>query len=242
MSTQYPGTMDQADVAGAGHTLPAELPSDPFGVFVSWFDLAHAKSVQPNPNAFTLATVEYRSGIARPTARVVLCKGMDAQAGRIVFYTNYRGRKARAIESSGYGAAVFHWDVLDKQVRMEGPIEKSPSEESDAYFASRPWLSRIGAWASDQGEPIADRAALKAKLDATFRRFGIDPANLPPKDAMVEIPRPAHWGGFRLTVERLELWCAGEGRLHDRAVFTRELVRQGATWAGGPWTGTRLQP
>src|SRR6185369_596063 len=160
----------------------------------------------------------------------------------IVFYTNYRGRKARDLDAHPFAAAVFHWDDLDKQVRIEGPITKSPPAESDAYFASRPLLSRIGAWVSDQSEPIASRAALEAKLDATLRRFNIDPANMPGPTERIHIPRPEHWGGYRLHAQRIELWCAGAGRLHDRAAWTRTLTPQGATFAATPWQGTRLQP
>lgn len=239
--------MDQADLeSSVGSALTDPLPADPMVVFKAWFDLAHARKVQPNPNAFTLASVDKQG---RPSARIVLCKGIDLASGHIVFYTNYKGRKGRELSAHPYGAAVFHWDVLDKQVRIEGPVVASPAAESDAYFASRPWLSRIGAWVSEQSEPIASRAALEAKLDATMRRFGLDPANPPPKDARLEIPRPAHWGGFRLHAERVELWCAGAGRLHDRGAWTRTLRPGGggggdrpAFVAAGGWTVMRLQP
>lgn len=239
------GNFDQSDVLAhvAHHGLPDPLPADPFSIFRGWFDLAHARRVQPNPNAFTLATAT-PGGV--PSARIVLCKGMDTGAGHIVFYTNYHGRKGRELGANPHGAAVFHWDALDVQARLEGPVARSPEAESDAYFASRPWISRVGAWTSEQSEPIASREALAAKLDATLRRFGLDPANLPPKDAKVEIPRPSHWGGFRLHARRVELWCGGEGRLHDRAAWTRELApgpAGGPAWVGASaWSATRLQP
>lgn len=188
----------------------------------------------------TLATV---GDDGRPSARIVLCKGMDLASGHFIFYTNERGRKGRELLSHPHAALVFHWDDLDKQVRIEGPVLRSPASESDVYYASRPWLSRIGAWTSDQSEPVASRAALAARLDDTLRRFNIDPANLPPKQASIDIPRPAHWGGFRIYAQRVELWCGGEGRLHERASWERTLVRRGDEFvAEANWKHTRLQP
>lgn len=224
--------------------LPDPLPADPFPLFHSWFDAAQKRKDQPNPNALTLATVD-PSG--RPSARIVLCKGMDLASGHIVFYTNEHGRKGRELLATHRASAVFHWDHQDRQIRIEGPVVRSPTAESDAYFASRPWLSRIGAWSSDQSEPIATRAELEAKLEATFRRFGLDPAHPPERHAIVNIPRPPHWGGFRLHAERIEFWCAGAGRLHDRAAWTRTLRPEPAgaamTYlASSPWSCTRLQP
>jgi pyridoxamine 5'-phosphate oxidase len=234
------GNLDQSDSAPARDSALADpLPKDPFAVFVAWFDKATKGRIQPNPNAFTLATVGKDN---RPSARIVLCKGVDPAAGHIVFYTNYRGRKGRDLDAHPWASAVFHWDTLDKQVRMEGPVVKSPAAESDAYFASRPLLSRIGAWVSDQSEPISSRAALEAKLDATLRRFNLDPANMPSPTAKIDIPRPPHWGGYRLCPQRMELWSAGAGRLHDRAAWTREVRPAGDKFECGPWTGTRLQP
>ena len=170
---------------------------------------------------------------------ILLCKGIDLASGHIVFYTNERGRKGREMLTNPFAAAVFHWDALDRQVRIEGPIARSPAAESDAYFRSPlPWLSRIGAWVSDQSEPIRSRAALEEKLDRTLRRFGIDPKSPPPIETKMEIPRPPHWSGFRLYADRVELWCAGAGRLHDRAAWTRTLR------AGGPGreSGVRRRP
>ena len=240
------GNMDQSDsgVVSSEHLLPDPLPDEPWTIFKRWFDRAHAEKVQPNPNAMTLATVDDRG---RPAARVVLCKGMDLASGHLVFYTNYRGRKGRELDARPVGAAVFHWDDLDKQARIEGPVSRSPAAESDAYFRSRPWISRVGAWASDQSEPVSGRPEMVAKLHATLRRFGLDPSNLPGPADEVEIPRPPHWGGYRLYAERVELWCAGEGRLHDRAVWARGLKAapggEGPAFASaGAWRATRIQP
>jgi len=222
-------------------SLPEPLPPDPFPIFKAWLDDATARKVLPNPNAFSLATIDPDGA---PSARIVLCKGLDPAAGFIVFYTNYDGRKGRALAANPVAAACFHWDVFERQVRIEGPVTRSPAPESDAYFATRPWLSRVGAWTSRQSEPIASRAALSAQLDDTLRRFGIDPAAPPPADATIDIPRPPNWGGFRLWARRVELWVGGSGRLHDRAVWTRDLTPtpDGAGFTATPWTSTRLQP
>lgn len=239
-SSQH-GNFDQRDEPSAvASDLADPLPTDPCAVFVRWFERAARERVQPNPNAMSLATVGGPTN--RPSARVVLCKGIDAASGHIVFYTNYRGRKARDLDANPFAAAIFHWDALDKQVRLEGPVVKSPAAESDTYFASRPLLSRIGAWVSEQSEPIESRVALEAKLDATLRRFNLDPTNLPPPTQQVSIPRPQHWGGYRLHIERIELWCAGAGRLHDRAAWTRSLRTTSEGFTPGPWRGGRLQP
>ncbi|HVU63930.1 MAG TPA: pyridoxamine 5'-phosphate oxidase [Phycisphaerales bacterium] len=239
-SPQTVGSFDQSDLPAA---LPGDLsdplPADPFAVFAQWFDRAARERIQPNPNAMTVALVGENG---HPSARILLCKSIDPASGHIVFFTNYRSRKGREISANPWASVVFHWDILDRQVRLEGPIVKCPAPESDAYFATRPLLSRIGAWASDQSEPIATRAALEAKVDATLRRFGLDPANLPPPSQQVHIPRPPHWGGFRLYAQRLELWCAGAGRLHDRAAWTRDLRPTSDGFTAGPWRGGRLQP
>jgi pyridoxamine 5'-phosphate oxidase len=121
-------------------------------------------------------------------------------------------------------------------VRLEGPVSEVPAEESDAYFASRPWESRIGAWASDQSRPIASRHELLAKVRDTMVRFGLDPARPPEPGSQISIPRPPHWGGFRLRADRVELWVSGPGRIHERAEWVR------AAAAAGGWTASRLQP
>lgn len=177
----------------------------------------------------------------RPSARVVLCKELVEKDGYLVFYTNYRGRKGRALEANPRAAAVLHWDHFDRQVRVEGPVVRSPAAESDAYFHSRRWESRVGAWASDQSEPIASRAALLAKVQSTARELGVDLA-AGVAGQPVEIERPPHWGGYRLWFDRVELWCGGVGRVHDRAAWTRALTPAGEGFRAGPWSATRLQP
>jgi pyridoxamine 5'-phosphate oxidase len=200
------------------------------------------RRLQPNPNAMVLATSDPDG---RPSARVVLAKEIVAKPGYLVFFTNYLSRKGRQLERNPRAAAVIHWDALHRQVRVEGPVVKAPAADSDAYFASRPWQSRLGAWASEQSAPLASRQDLARAIAATANRFGVpDPAQ-PGGEAQTEfvIPRPPHWGGYHLWAECVELWVEGEARVHDRARWTRELTPQEDGFFGtGPWTATRLQP
>jgi pyridoxamine 5'-phosphate oxidase len=242
------GSFDQADVEprpagadpnGPGELLPEPLPSDPFPILVSWYEQAVARRDTPNPNAMTLATVDSSN---RPAARVVLCKALEPAPGAVVFYTNYRGRKGRELELHPDAALVFHWDALDRQVRIEGPAVRTAGEQSDAYFASRPWESRIGAWSSEQSRPILSRADLLARVRAAMQRFGIDPDRPHLAGPTAHIPRPPHWGGYRVIARRVELWVSGKGRVHDRAEWTRTLTPRAGSFDAGPWTATRLQP
>jgi len=237
MTSTPASPFDQSNAPGGQECLPEPLPSDPFPLFRMWWNEAHLKKVQPNPNAMTVATLDADGRIG---ARILLCKEVNDAAGYLVFYTNYTSRKGLALGANARAALVFHWDTLDRQVRVEGSITRSPAEESDAYFATRPWQSRIGAWASDQSKPIGSRAAMQDKIAQTMRRFGIDPAN--PQGEGVLIPRPPHWGGFRVWAQSIELWAAATGRLHERAAWTRTLSPGPQGFEGGPWRATRLQP
>lgn len=248
-SPTNPAVFDQSDPRlgwSVDQLLPDPLPADPFPTFISWFNRARDQRIQPNPNALSLATVD---ADGTPATRIVLCKDIDAAAGTFNFYTNYRGRKGRALDANPRAAACFHWDTFDLQARFEGLVIRATPAESDAYFASRSWMSRIGAWSSDQSEPIASRAAMLAKVDATLRRFGIDPHNPPPPDAKIDVPRPPHWGGFRFVPAAAELWVGSKVRLHDRAVWCRGLTttldangKLIAAAGASAWTATRLQP
>jgi len=228
----------------AYHTelLPEPLPTDPLGIFDHWMTEALQKRLQPNPNAMVLATIGPEG---EPTARVVLCKEVVPQPGYVVFYTNYHSLKGRQIAAHPRAAAVIHWDHLHRQIRLEGPIVQSPPAESDAYFASRPWQSRLGAWASEQSQPVQSRAQLKSAVEAAAKRFGTP---VPESEAAATagdqpVPRPPHWGGYRLWIEKIELWVEGAGRIHDRARWVRTLsARPDAAFDAGPWTATRLQP
>jgi pyridoxamine 5'-phosphate oxidase len=219
-------------------TLPEPLPANPLELAAEWLAQARSDAMQPNPNAMVLATV---GGEGQPSARVVLCKDILPSDGVIVFYTNYLSRKGRELELNPRAAIVFHWDHSHRQVRAEGVVERLGDAENDAYFRTRPWQSRLGAWASAQSQPVDSRASLVAAVTATARRFGVPyggPGTAEPQVADVaDVPRPPHWGGYRLRVAAIELWVEGEYRIHDRARWTRPLASGGAAW-----TVTRLQP
>ena len=222
-------------------TLPDPLPANPMSVVADWLAQARIDAAQPNPNAMVLATAD---GNGQPSARVVLCKDIAADDGFVIFYTNYQSRKGRDLEADPRAAIVFHWDHRHRQVRAEGRVERLPEADSDAYFQTRPWQSRLGAWASRQSETVASRSALIAAMVAAARRFGIHydgPGTAEPNEVGTPIPRPPHWGGYRLAVDVVELWTEGEFRIHDRARWTRV---SGARRAEGPasWSVTRLQP
>ncbi len=191
--------------------------------------------IQNNPDAMTLATVD---ADGRPSARVVLCKHLIDSAGYVVFFTNYQSRKGLALQANPYAAAVFHWDSLERQVRIEGRILRSPDAESDAYFRSRPWASQIGAWASHQSQPLSSRAQLATQVAGVTTKYAMNTLT-----GQFLVPRPPHWGGFRLWIEHIELWVSGIGRVHDRARWSRELTQHDEySYVGSDWRGTRLNP
>lgn len=222
--------------------LPDQLPTDPLLLVADWLARAEQSGRQTNPNAMVLATAD-ASGA--PSARVVLCKEIRPQAGYITFYTHYHSRKGVDLAANPRAAAVMHWEALHRQVRIEGRVTRTTAAESDAYFASRAWQSRIGACASEQSAPIRSRAELAAKVERAAQRFGA-PSPLESDDTApdpgVVIPRPSDWGGYHLWAEAVELWVEGIARLHDRARWTRELVPSDAGFDGGPWSATRLYP
>jgi pyridoxamine 5'-phosphate oxidase len=229
-------------MAGHTETLPDPLPADPLAVVSDWLAQAAAAHTQPNPNSMVLAT-STREG--RPSARVVLCKEIVPQPGYIVFYTNYLSAKGRQLKDNPHAAAVMHWDALHRQVRLEGQVVAAPAADSDSYFAARAWQSRIGAWASEQSEPIGSRAELLAAVTETARRFGAPTPGAPGADDSLRltIPRPPHWGGYRLWVDTVELWVEGTARIHDRALWQRTLrALPKGSFRADPWVATRLQP
>jgi pyridoxamine 5'-phosphate oxidase len=189
--------------------------ADPLKQFERWLKQALDGQL-PEPNAMTLATV---GADGRPSTRVVLIKGYDARG--IVWYTNYHSRKGRELEGKPFAALQFHWVELERVVRIEGRVEKTSAEESDAYFASRPIDSRLGAWASPQSEVIASRAVLVANAAKVAALHALSP------------PRPPHWGGYRLVPDRWEFWQGRKSRLHDRLRYRA---------AEGAWVRERLAP
>ena len=197
--------------------LESEIDPDPIAQFQKWFAAAVAANV-PEPEAATLATC---TPAGRPSARLVLLKGCD-QRGLVIF-TNYDSRKGRELAQNPCAALVFWWVALERQIRLEGRVEKVAPEESDAYFRTRPRGSQLGAWASAQSQTAASRDAIQARL-----------RDLETQYENREVPRPPHWGGFRLLPDSFEFWQGQPNRLHDRLHYRKRE-------AGG-WVITRLWP
>jgi pyridoxamine 5'-phosphate oxidase len=193
----------------------ADADADPIEFFTRWLREAVDAGL-PMPNAMTLATV---SAEGTPDARIVLLKGLEH--GAFTFFTNYLSRKARQLEARPAACLVFQWSELERQVRIEGTVEKVSAAESDAYFASRPLGARLSAWASPQSETVSSRAGLEKSLEEARARYREQP------------PRPPHWGGYRVTPQRIEFWQGRADRLHDRLLYAR---------AGAAWRIERLAP
>lgn len=190
--------------------------TDPFPLFDAWF--AEAQASEPNdPNAMALATAD---ADGRPSVRMVLLKGHGPDG--FVFYTNHESRKAGELAANAQAALLFHWKSLRRQVRIEGSVTRASEAESDAYFASRGRDSQLGAWASHQSRPLPDRATFEARFAEMTARF-----------AGGEVPRPPHWGGYRVAPETIEFWQDRAHRLHERRLFTR---------AGSGWREGLLYP
>ncbi len=193
-----------------------KVDSDPFTEFGIWMDEALESQVN-EPTAMTLSTV---ASDGRPSSRVVLLKGYDS--GGFVFFTNYNSRKGRELAENPYAAINFFWPELERQVNISGRTSKVSAEESDEYFRSRPFTSRVGAWASNQSEKIDSRMTIMFKAAKLLVRY-----------ASGNVPRPPHWGGFRLVPDRFEFWQGRESRLHDRILYTPDE---------DSWEVSRLSP
>ena len=207
-------TMSETELTTGDFTEAGE----PFALFAEW--LKDAEGSEPNdPNALALATVD-PDGL--PNVRMVLLKGFDERG--FVFYTNFESRKGQEILSAGKAAMCFHWKSLRRQVRVRGATVKVDDAEADAYYASRPRGSRIGAWASKQSRPLEGRFALEKAVAEYTARYAIG-----------EVPRPPYWSGIRIVPSSIEFWHNRQFRLHDRIIFKRP-------GGAGPWTKTRLYP
>jgi pyridoxamine 5'-phosphate oxidase len=196
---------------------------EPFLLFEGWLGEATEHEIS-DPNAMALATVD-EAGL--PNVRMVLLKGVDAPRERnrgFVFYTNLESVKGRELAANPQAALLFHWKSIERQVRVRGPVAAVGANEADAYFASRPRLSRIGAWASEQSRPLESRFALEKAVALYTAKFSLG-----------EVPRPPHWSGFRLVPLEIEFWASRPFRLHERVVFRRAA-------SDGPWVKTRLYP
>jgi len=193
-----------------------DLDRDPIEQFKKW--LQQAIEVLPEPNAFVLATAD-KTG--RPSARVVLLKGVDERG--FTFFTNYESRKGRELAENPQAAMVFYWAPLERQVCITGDISRLSHEESEAYFKSRPRGNRLGAWASKQSQPVPSRAELENRMRELETRYPGD-----------DIPLPAFWGGYLLAPTRIEFWQGRPNRLHDRFCFSRQAAK--------PWRLERLSP
>jgi pyridoxamine 5'-phosphate oxidase len=193
----------------------AQADADPIRQFERWFDDV-LRARLPLPNAMTLATV---SAEGAPSARIVLLKGVER--GSFLFYTNYLSRKGRELERRAAACLLFLWSELERQVRIDGTVEKVTAGESDAYYATRPLGARLSAWASAQSETVSARKVLENAMEEARRRYGEQP------------PRPPHWGGYRVIPQAIEFWQGRTDRLHDRLLYRR---------AGNHWTIERLSP
>ena len=206
--------------------LPDMLPADPMPLVAAW--LAEAAKIVRNSTATTLATV----GIdGHPAARMVICRAFDAAAGTFVFYTDRESDKGAELAACPWAALVFHWDGVERQIRVVGPVTEVSEADSDAYWASRPRDARVAGAASEQSRPIASRATLLARM-----------ADVAARADAGDIARPKRWGGYRVWAERVELWVGQPGRAHDRARWTRPLAREADRFASGAWSATRLMP
>lgn len=185
--------------------ITEKFGSDPYALFNQWLSEAEKTEIN-DPNAMALSVIDEQG---RPSVRMVLLKGVDERG--FVLYTNYNSRKGKGLRANPYAELMFHWKTLEKQIRIHGPVEQVSDAEADAYFNSRHRESRIGAWASQQSQPMDDPDDLRKREEEYRQKF----------EGSDTIPRPEHWSGFRIKPEQIEFWIAGKYRLHTRFVYTK---------------------
>lgn len=212
--------------------------ADPLALAATWLSEAERDTGRRNPLAMAVATSSARGA---PSVRMVLLRGFAPEAGYAVFYTHYGSRKGLELAANARAAGVLYWEELGRQLRLEGPVTRSPAPESDRYFEGRPLVSQINAWVSAQSQAIDDPGALIAASREKARELGVE--DLADAPASARVPRPPHWGGFRIWIDALEFWTEGDHRFHDRAAFTRTLeLGSDGSYTGSAWSHVHLQP
>ena len=218
--------------------LSQSMTQNPLLLLQSWFNEAMELDLQPNPDTMAIATSNSQG---LPNVRMVLCKEINTEEGYVVFYTNYDSVKSMEIKENPKCSALFHWDKLGYQIRIRGEILQSTDKENDAYFASRHLGSQVGAWASNQSNPVEDRQALDDQFRKILDRFNLTSESITRNEQ--KIPRPPHWGGYRLWIEEIEFWLNQKDRLHDRLHFRRALtISNEGIETEKKWAVKRLQP
>ncbi len=218
--------------------LSQSMTQNPLLLLQSWLNEAMELDLQPNPDTMAIATSNSQG---LPNVRMVLCKEINTEEGYVVFYTNYNSVKSLEIKENPKCSALFHWDKLGYQIRIRGEILQSPDEENDTYFASRHLGSQVGAWASNQSNPVEDREALDDQFKKILDRFNLTSESITRNEQ--KIPRPPNWGGYRLWIEEIEFWLNQKDRLHDRLHFRRALtISSEGIETEKKWTVKRLQP
>ena len=218
--------------------LSQSMTQNPLLLLQSWLNEAMELDLQPNPDTMAIATSNSQG---LPNVRMVLCKEINTEEGYVVFYTNYNSVKSLEIKENPKCSALFHWDKLGYQIRIRGEILQSPDEENDTYFASRHLGSQVGAWASNQSNPVEDREALDDQFKKILDRFNLTSESITRNEQ--KIPRPPNWGGYRLWIEEIEFWLNQKDRLHDRLHFRRALtISSEGIETENKWTVKRLQP
>ena len=218
--------------------LSQSMTQNPLLLLQSWLNEAMELDLQPNPDTMAIATSNSQG---LPNVRMVLCKEINTEEGYVVFYTNYNSVKSLEIKENPKCSGLFHWDKLGYQIRIRGEILQSPDEENDTYFAGRHLGSQVGAWASNQSNPVEDREALDDQFKKILDRFNLTSESITRNEQ--KIPRPPNWGGYRLWIEEIEFWLNQKDRLHDRLHFRRALtISSEGIETEKKWTVKRLQP